>query len=233
MKSLNKQHLRNLAFAKSIIRWWSINGRALPWRQVDDPFRLLVAEMMLQRSRAGSVAKTYLSLFDTWNHPEDIAQASIDDLEAVLAPLGLKTRAAKIKAVASKWCESEDTPKNAKELQELPGVGPYTANATAVAMSWDSEPCVDSVSIRVLRRFQGIRSTKLSDWKGASRAYSGIPKDQWRDLNWAFSTLLQRCVCRAYLDARRAPSLLNVNGQKNTDKSLFSEHSMLFIMAPL
>ena len=213
MKTTTKQQQRNLDFAETMIKWWAGNGRDFPWRKIDDPFRLLVAEIMLQRSRAGSVAKAYLILFERWDGPDEIAQASIKDLEAVMAPLGLPSRAARLKALASKWCESEDTPDSAKELLELPGVGPYTANATAIAMSWESDPCVDSVSIRVLRRFLGMQSKKLSDQRVASRAYSGIPRDRWRDLNWAILDLasalcmpsIPRCEsCPLYLRCKWA-----------------------------
>ena len=172
-----------------ILGWWERHGRDFPWRRTTDPLKLLVAEMLLQRSRSGSVAKIYLDLFDRWATPQVLAKADVSEIESLIRPLGLPRRAIKIKEVAGAWVERETPPNSSKELQELPGVGPYSANATAIAVSWDSEPCVDSVSIRVLRRYLGDRYDGESDKYVASAVYSTVSKDRWRELNWAILDL--------------------------------------------
>ena len=189
MSATAKHPLANLAFATAIIRWWEINGRDFPWRRTDDPFKVLVAEILLQRSRSGSVSKVYVNLFETWPTAKRLAEADLLEIEAVISSLGFKSRASRLKVLATIWSESITAPSCANDLRELPGVGPYSANATAIAMSWDSDPCVDSVSIRVLRRFQGNHNKKNSNQRIASVTYSGIPKNQWRALNWAILDL--------------------------------------------
>ena len=179
----------NLDFADEIIRWWTLQGRNFPWRRTNDPFKILVAEILLQRSRSGSVTKVYLDLFERWPSAKNLAEADILEIETRINSLGFKSRALRLKNLAAIWSHRSIPPNNSKELQELPGVGPYSANATAIAMSWDSDPCVDSVSIRVLRRYRGNQTKRPSDQRIASITYSGIPKNRWRKLNWAILDL--------------------------------------------
>ena len=180
---------RDSSFATAIIRWWIEHGRDFPWRRTGDSFKILVAEMLLQRSRSRTVAKCYLKLFDIWPTPRELARADIAELEKLISPLGFKSRANRLKAVAIEWSERRIPPSTREELQELTGVGPYSANATAIAMLWDADPCVDSVSIRVLRRYLGDQNTAHTDQQVAYKAYSSAPKDQWRELNWAILDL--------------------------------------------
>ena len=177
------------SFASVIVGWWSKHGRDFPWRQTSDPFRILVAEILLQRSRSGTVASVYSQLFQRWSTPRELAVSDMAELEHLISPLGLKSRATSIKAAAIGWSERKKPPDTAEELQELNGVGAYSANATAIAMSWNADPCVDSVSIRVLRRYLDDKNDGLTDIQVASRAYSLVSKDQWRELNWAILDL--------------------------------------------
>ena len=172
-----------------LFEWWAVHKREFPWRMTSDPFRLLVAEMLLQRSRSTSVGKVYLALFEKWPSPEDIRDADTPDIESVIRPLGLVSRAKRIKDMAIAWLSRKPTPKNSRELRSLPGVGIYTANATAIAMGWDSDACVDSVSARVLRRVSGNQEGNESDAHVASAFYRRVPNRQWRDLNWAILDL--------------------------------------------
>jgi len=173
----------------AILTWWVENGRDFPWRQTKDPFRFLIAEMLLQRSRSGSVSRVYLSLFDRWPSAEDIRDADVNEIATIINPLGLKSRAAKIKSVAVEWTTTEQPFNSMIQLKRLPGVGPYIANATSTAMSWDSVPCVDSVSIRVMRRYLGEWDGTLTDTDVALQAYLQVPKSQWRELNWSILDL--------------------------------------------
>jgi A/G-specific adenine glycosylase len=194
---------RDLSFVTEIVGWWTEHGRDFPWRSTTDPFKVLVAEMLLQRSRSVTVAKIYLQLFERWPTQRELADADISELKDLIRPLGFQNRASRIKAVAVEWSERATPPNTRDELQELAGVGPYSANATAIALSWAAKPCVDSVSIRVLRRYIGNQNMAHSDQKVASRAYSPVPKDRWRELNWAILDLaaakclprIPRCQC--------------------------------------
>ena len=57
------------------VEWWEEHGRDFPWRNTVDPFRILVAELLLQRSRSGSVRSVYIELFERWPTPTDLKVA--------------------------------------------------------------------------------------------------------------------------------------------------------------
>jgi len=167
------------------IDWWEKHGRDFPWRNTKDPFRILVAELLLQRSRSGSVRKVYADLFERWPTPADLKVADTGSILAVIEPLGLQHRAVRIKDLASAWDDLDEAPTDVAGLQQLPGIGPYSAKATAVAMSWSTQPPVDSVSSRVMKRLLGDISDGKDDDELAISVYSHSPEGRWRDLNWA------------------------------------------------
>jgi len=135
------------------------------------------------------VAKVFDQLFSIWPGLDELSNADLHAIEIVVNPLGLRGRARTIKEVAIAWLDAEGPPNCAKQLQKLPGVGPYMANATAASLSWESDPCYDTVSIRVLRRFMGDMDGQHTDEAVASHVYSQVPKKRWRELNWALLDL--------------------------------------------
>lgn len=185
MNMKTKNNRENNRFVRDLLGWWEQSRREFPWRRTSDPFQVLVAEILLQRSRSGSVIKVYEKIFDAWPTALNIATAEISKIEEVISPLGLKSRAARLQAAAQGWAERESVPKNEEELLELPGIGPYAASATAMVMGWDCHPCVDSVSIRVVKRFLGEGSRTLTDQQMAESFYSNVPKRKWGRMNWA------------------------------------------------
>jgi len=61
----------------------------------------------------------------------------------------------------------------------LLGIGLCSAHATTIAVSWEADPCVDSVSLRVLRRLIGYEAVKPSDLEIASEVYFQVPRLHW------------------------------------------------------
>ena len=165
---------------KAILDGWSSHKRDSPWHETSDSYCLLVAEMLLQRSRLGSVAKLYSKFFRLWQKPEELRNADTLKIEPFIEPLGFKALATLINMMATAWSERQTIPQNSYELQELPGIGPY---ATAMAMSWGTDSCVDSVSVRVLRRFHGYENNTGTPDEVASKVYSQVFKSQWRNLD--------------------------------------------------
>jgi A/G-specific adenine glycosylase len=64
------------SFRRDLSRWGRENRRSFPWRETDDPFRILVAEVLLQRSRGKTVAKVYELLFARWPDAASLARAA-------------------------------------------------------------------------------------------------------------------------------------------------------------
>jgi A/G-specific adenine glycosylase len=177
---------RVAAFHRALRHWARSSSRAFPWRETKDPFRILIAEVLLQRSRSSTVAAVYRELFERWPTATDLAAAAVDDLRCTIRPLGLLRRAESLIAVANAVSAS-GMPRTIVGLVELPGVGPYAAAATAAAAYGDTSGAVDGTSARVYRRYFGLRGATDSSvdaelWRLVAEV---TPKTHSKSWNWA------------------------------------------------
>jgi A/G-specific adenine glycosylase len=175
------------SFRKELSRWGRENRRSFPWRETDDPFRILVAEVLLQRSRGKTVAKVYQELFRRWPTASTMSRARVSSIEIVIRPLGLIRRAATLKQLATEVVRLNGVPRTMKGLLALPGVGPYAAGATFVVAFGGQAPVVDGVTARVYRRYFGLRSSgsASSDRELWQLVEIATPSRHTREWNWA------------------------------------------------
>lgn len=150
------------AFRRRIINWFKKNGRVYPWRQTNDPFRILIAEMMLRRTKADQVTSVYKQFFKKYPDVNSLAQAKLNDLKKILYPLGLKWRVPAFRMVARHLREKYQSviPRNRQELTSLPGVGEYVAGAVLSIAYRKNEWLVDSNIVRIFKRYFGIQTSK-------------------------------------------------------------------------
>ncbi|TET40776.1 MAG: DNA glycosylase [Dehalococcoidia bacterium] len=149
-------------FRSKIIRWFNKNKRDYPWRETRDPFKVLIAEMMLRRTKAEQVKVVYDRLFTEYPDVEAMAKAGSEKLEQILYPLGLKWRTpafgSVVREVKEKYqCRVPDT---RKELTALSGVGEYVAGAVLSIAYGKKEWIVDSNIVRLFKRYFGIKTSK-------------------------------------------------------------------------
>ena len=173
-------------FVRRLLRWGRANRRRFPWREERDPFRILIAEMLLQRSRGTTVAGVYEELFRRWPTPEALASANEEEIADVIRPLGLTRRSAALKRMAVQVV-SDGMPRSVEDLVRLSGVGRYSATATAVSAYGQRQPTVDGTSARVYRRFFGLsadRDSRVDDelWALVDEVTPGRPVI--REWNW-------------------------------------------------
>jgi len=149
-------------FRDKIIRWFDKNKRSYPWRKTRDPFKVLIAEMMLRRTKADQVKAVYEQLFTEYPDVEAMANAKDDSLSKILYPLGLKWRTPAFGLVAKEVRQKyySRVPENREELTSLPGVGDYVAGAVLSIAYGKKEWIVDSNIVRVFRRYFGILTSK-------------------------------------------------------------------------
>jgi A/G-specific adenine glycosylase len=184
-------------FRRRLLAWGRENRRSFPWRETDDPWRVLVAEVLLQRSRGKTVAKVYEELFRRWPDALALSRARERSIGRVIRPLGLVRRANTLRAMAGEVVRLGGVPSSREGLLALPGVGPYAANATLVVAFGTRAPVVDGVTARVYRRYLGLPSDlpPTSDqnlWEEVTRA---TPRGgASRDWNWAVLDLASQ-VC--------------------------------------
>ena len=103
--------------------------RDLPWRRTDDPYEILVSEIMLQQTQVARVAgywERFLSLFPTL---DALASAEVPLVLEMWQGLGYNRRALALKRTAEECAARYDgqLPRSFDELVSLPGIGPATA----------------------------------------------------------------------------------------------------------
>jgi A/G-specific adenine glycosylase len=174
-------------FVRRLLAWGRANRRAFPWREETDPFRVLVAEVLLQRSRGGTVARVYGELFARWTSASALASADVDQIRSVIRPLGLVRRAETLRRLAAAVVERGEVPSSVPALQELPGVGRYAAHATAAVAFGRGVPTVDGVSARVYRRYFDLPSDvpAAADERLWATVAEVTPRRAVREWNWA------------------------------------------------
>ena len=170
-----------------MLAWGRKNRRSFPWRETDDPWRVVVAEVLLQRSRGKTVAKVYEELFRRWPDAPALSRARESSIAAVIRPLGLTRRAVTLRAMAKEVVRRGGVPRTLEELLDLPGVGRYAANATLAVGFGRRAPVVDGVTARVYRRFLGLNSDAPASndevlWAAAERS---TPVRGVREWNWS------------------------------------------------
>ena len=149
-------------FRKILLNWYRSNKRRYPWRETDDPFKIIIAEIMLRRTKADQVQRVYNQLFTCYPSIKEIANADDGRLEKILYPLGLKWRSPTFKLLAREIVNKYggEIPQSRDQLLLLPGVGDYVAGALLSIAFNKREWLVDSNIVRVYRRYFGIPTSK-------------------------------------------------------------------------
>jgi A/G-specific adenine glycosylase len=187
-------------FRRRIYSWFLQHGRSFPWRKESAScYQQVIAEALLQRTRAEMVARVFVAFVRRFPSWRTLAAARRTDLTIFLKPLGLwKRRAASIQKLSKEMARRHGRfPRTRDEIEKLPGVGQYIANAVLLFCYDQPEPLVDVNMARVLERFFGPR--KLADIRYdpylQELAHGVIPQRRAKEFNWAVLDLAA-LVCR-------------------------------------
>jgi len=146
-------------FASCLLTWWKENKKWYPFRKTSDPYRVLVSEILLRKTKAEQVSAVYHKFFKKFPGPCSASSSSSEDIASVIKPLGLVSRANHIFEICKIICKDNGkVPSTAEDLEALPGVGRYIANAVLTIGFGDPKPMVDSNVRRVLSRIIGLNS---------------------------------------------------------------------------
>ena len=142
-------------FRRRLLLWFRRNKRTYPWRETDNPFRVLIAEMMLQRTKADQVLVVYKNFFSKFNSPKEIAHADLKELRRILYPIGLKWRVRNFKNMCTSLVENFNgkVPDTRADILLLPGVGEYIAGIVLSMAFGKPEWAVDSNIARIFKRY--------------------------------------------------------------------------------
>lgn len=157
-----KTHLRDRAlrkFQKQLLTWFRAHQRDLPWRGSRDPYRIWVAEIMLQQTRIAAVMPYYDRFLKHFPSVESLAAAPQQEVLKLWSGLGYYSRARNLHVAAKKIVADHDGnfPRELEAALELPGIGAYTA-AAVLSIAYDAPFAVlDGNVARVLARIHAIR----------------------------------------------------------------------------
>lgn len=147
-------------FRRSLLKWYRQNARDLPWRRTSDPYAILVSEFMLQQTQVATVIPYYHEWLRRFPDFAALAAASENDVLHAWQGLGYYTRARNLRATALAVMEKHAGifPRDLASIQELPGIGRYTANAIATFAFDQSVPIVEANIARVLSRVFNLQT---------------------------------------------------------------------------
>jgi len=147
--------------AGAVLEWALPRLRDLPWRATRDPWRVLVAEVMLQQTQTARVVPAWHAFCAAYPTPAACADASLGDVLRMWQGLGYPRRARDLHAAAARIVavHGGQAPDDLEALLALPGVGPYTARAV-LAFAFARDVAVVETNIaRLLARVAGERLT--------------------------------------------------------------------------
>jgi A/G-specific adenine glycosylase len=167
----NAGSLRELdpkSFARTLLRWYGVNRRDLPWRGERNSYRIWISEVMLQQTRAAVVRERYPAFLRQFPGVKKLARARLAEVLAAWSGLGYYRRARALHKAAKIIMRKHRgrLPRRAEQLRGLPGIGRYTAAAVASIAFNEPVALVDGNVERVLTRLYGEPPTDF--WASAN-----------------------------------------------------------------
>lgn len=143
----------------TLLAWLADNGRKYPWRLTQDPWRVYISEILLQRTRADAVADIYNDFFNLFPGPDSLNRASENEIKQMVKSLGFSNHRTRTLQDVAQLCKTEhegNVPESLAELQQPWRVGPYTARATMMFAFNKPVALVDTNVARVTERVFGF-----------------------------------------------------------------------------
>ncbi|MBN1764270.1 MAG: A/G-specific adenine glycosylase [Sedimentisphaerales bacterium] len=184
---------------RRLLTWYGAHARDLPWRRTTDPYAIWVSEVMLQQTQVRTVIPYYERFMQRFPDIETLARARMGTVLKMWEGLGYYTRGRNLHTAARQVVKEFNgrLPDSARSLQELPGIGRYTANAIASIAFDEDVPVVDGNVMRVLCRVFRIKdnpTTSTGQKKLWDLALSLLPKGRAGTFNQALMEL-GACLC--------------------------------------
>jgi A/G-specific adenine glycosylase len=145
-------------YRKKLKKWGKGHYRDFPWRRTPDPYKIMLAEIMLHRTQAMQVVKIYERFIREYPDIKTLAKANKSELHKALFTLGLKWRIDLIKDMAEILVNKYESkiPKDKSELLSLPGISDYIA-CSVRCFAWNiAEPLLDTNTVRVIGRMHNL-----------------------------------------------------------------------------
>ncbi|MBX3441927.1 MAG: A/G-specific adenine glycosylase [Planctomyces sp.] len=149
---------------RRVLAWSKTRGRELPWRDVGDPYRVWISEVMLQQTTVAAVIPYYHRFLERFPDVAALAAADEQDVLAAWEGLGYYSRGRNLRraAIAIQEQHAGRFPDAVDSLQQLPGIGRYTAGAIASFAFGRRAPIVEANTLRLFARLLGYEGDPRS-----------------------------------------------------------------------
>lgn len=178
---------KRIKFQSRVIKFYQENGRQFPWRETEDPFKIIVAEILLKRTGAWKTRVVYVRILEEYDTVRSMSKADIDKLRETIRPLGLLYRAELLVDISKDIVKRFDgkVPESLADLESIKGVGHYTANAVLCLAYRKRVPLVDESVKRIFSRSLSFESSKKAyqDSELWQLANSLLPKRKVKEYN--------------------------------------------------
>lgn len=143
-----------------LLAWFDRHGRALPWRKGRTPYRVWIAEIMLQQTRVDTVIPYYQRWLEAFPTISALAEASETDVLKLWEGLGYYSRARSLHRAAEMTVRdfAGELPDDPASLKKLPGIGPYTVGSISSIAFGKPVPALDGNVRRVYARLFDIEA---------------------------------------------------------------------------
>lgn len=184
---------------EALLAWFRANGPAYPWRRTeDDPYAVLVSEIMLQQTQVGRVIQAFPAFLERFPDVGALAVASRADVLRAWGGLGYSRRAVSVHEAARMIIRDHDgvVPDDMMTLWALRGIGPYTAAAVVSIAFGTPVAAIDTNVRKVMARLAfGREPGEVPESDIARAADRWLRRDASGDWNQAVMNL-GREVCR-------------------------------------
>jgi len=146
-------------FRKSLLDWFHVYQRELPWRKNRDPYRVWISEIMLQQTRVAAVIPYYEKFLARFPDVKSLAEAPQQEVLRLWSGLGYYSRARNLQRAAQQIVAQHrgEFPRTREEVLALSGIGEYTA-AAIMSIAFDEPLAVlDGNVARVIARLEVLR----------------------------------------------------------------------------
>jgi len=199
---------------RKLLVWYRANRRDFPWRRGRDPYRIWLAEIMLQQTRIAAVLPYYERFLARFPDVDALARARETEVLKFWAGLGYYSRARNLHHAAKQIVREHGGrfPASREEALELPGIGAYTA-AAILSIACDAPlAAVDGNIARVLARVFAVRGDLRApqNWERLGKiAEQLLPVDAPGDWNQALMELGETVCAPRSPDCEACPIARN------------------------
>lgn len=178
----------------ALLAWYDARGRSIAFRSSRDPYAILVSEVMAQQTQISRVVPAWERFIERFPTVEALARSTPADVLRAWQGMGYDRRALNLRRAAIAIHDRYDgvLPASIADLEQLPGIGPYTARAVAAIAFGQPVGAVDTNVRRVLGR---VLAT-LTDGR-STQATADASVDRERPADWTHALMdLGATICR-------------------------------------